>query len=151
MKRAMNDEKGRTITLPHYLGSRLLPLAVLVASAVSLGAPAAMLDLRMRELRGQAQTTGRSVAALISREALQRPVLWRYDTLKLVEHVSAHEQQSNVRRIEITDLDGHPLGFGVGAAGLVGFAAFGAAVGSVVTQTMLRDSYQGSDLARVFR
>ena len=30
-------------------------------------------------------------------------------------------------------------------------SAFGAAVGSVVTQTMLRDSYQGSDLARVFR
>ncbi|MGL6526719.1 MFS transporter [Aeromonas hydrophila] len=29
-------------------------------------------------------------------------------------------------------------------------AAFGAAVGSVVTQTMLRDSYQGSELARVF-
>lgn len=28
--------------------------------------------------------------------------------------------------------------------------AFGAAVGSVVTQTMLRDSYQGSELARVF-
>ena len=29
-------------------------------------------------------------------------------------------------------------------------AAFGAAAGSVVTQTMLRDSYQGSELARVF-
>lgn len=29
-------------------------------------------------------------------------------------------------------------------------SAFGAAVGSVVTQTMLRDSYQGGDLARVF-
>lgn len=29
-------------------------------------------------------------------------------------------------------------------------SAFGAAVGSVVTQTMLRDSYQGSDLVRVF-
>ncbi|MFB2862711.1 multidrug effflux MFS transporter [Aeromonas sp. MdU4] len=29
-------------------------------------------------------------------------------------------------------------------------SAFGAAVGSVVTQTMLRDSYQGTDLARVF-
>ncbi len=29
-------------------------------------------------------------------------------------------------------------------------SAFGAAVGSVVTQTMLRDCYQGSDLARVF-
>ncbi|ATY79407.1 MFS transporter [Aeromonas veronii] len=29
-------------------------------------------------------------------------------------------------------------------------SAFGAAVGSVVTQTMLRDSYQGSDLAQVF-
>jgi len=114
LKRAMNDEKGRTLTLPHYLGSRLLPLAVLVAAAVSLGAPAALLDLRMRELRGQAQATGRSVAALISREAQQRPVLWRYDTLKLVEHVSAREEQTNVRRIEITDLAGHPLGFGVG-------------------------------------
>ncbi len=34
---------------------------------------------------------------------------------------------------------------------LPNIAAFGAAVGSVVTQTMLRDSYQGSDLARVFR
>ena len=30
-------------------------------------------------------------------------------------------------------------------------AAFGAAVGSVVTQTMLRDSYQGSDLAQIGR
>ncbi|MGB6187215.1 MAG: multidrug effflux MFS transporter [Aeromonas molluscorum] len=29
-------------------------------------------------------------------------------------------------------------------------SAFGVAVGSVVTQTMLRDSYQGSELARVF-
>ncbi|MFM4650140.1 multidrug effflux MFS transporter [Aeromonas bivalvium] len=29
-------------------------------------------------------------------------------------------------------------------------SAFGAAVGSVVTQTMLRDSYQGGELARVF-
>ncbi len=29
-------------------------------------------------------------------------------------------------------------------------SAFGAAVGSVVTQTMLRDCYQGSELARVF-
>lgn len=29
-------------------------------------------------------------------------------------------------------------------------SAFGAAAGSVVTQTMLRDSYQGSELARVF-
>jgi signal transduction histidine kinase len=114
VKRALNDETGQTITLRRYLGSRLLPLAVLVASAVSLGAPAAMLDMRMRELRGQAQATGRSVAALISREALQRPVLWRYDTLKLVEHVSALEEQTNVRRIEITDLEGHPLGLGVG-------------------------------------
>jgi MFS family permease len=31
-----------------------------------------------------------------------------------------------------------------------GHRGLGAAVGSVVTQTMLRDSYQGSDLARVF-
>ncbi|MFO0755255.1 MAG: sensor histidine kinase [Byssovorax sp.] len=112
--RAMNDEKGRSLTLHRYLGSRLLPLAVLVASAVSLGAPAAMLDLRLRELRRQAESIGKTVAGLISREAQERPVLWRYDSLKLVEHVSAHDDHDNVRRIEVTDPEGHPLGFGVG-------------------------------------
>ncbi len=115
MKRAMNDEEGRPLTLRRYLGSRLLALASLVAAAVSLSAPAAFLDVRMRELRTQAEATGRAVAGIISREASIQPTLWQYDTLKLVEHVRAHEQQTGVERIELATTDGRRLGLGAGA------------------------------------
>jgi signal transduction histidine kinase len=115
MKRAMNDEEGHPITLERYLGSRLLPLAALVAVAVSLSAPVAFLYLRLRELRSQAEVTGHSVADLISREAAARPTLWRYDTLKLVEHVAQEQQlELDMERIEIAGSDGRPLGFGAG-------------------------------------
>lgn len=113
MKRAMNDEAGQPITLERYLGSRLLPLAALVAVAVALSAPVAFLNLRMLELRAQAEATGRGVAELIGREAALRPTLWRYDTLKLVEHV-AREQPADLERIEIAGTDGRSLGFGAG-------------------------------------
>lgn len=113
MKRAMSDEAGHPISLERYLGARLLALAALVAVVVSLSAPLAFVDLRMRELRSHAEATGRSVAELIGREAALRPALWRYDTLKLVEHV-AHRQSEDVERIEITGNDGRPLGFGAG-------------------------------------
>jgi two-component system sensor histidine kinase UhpB len=115
MKRAMNDEEGRPITLRRYLGSRLLPIASLVAATVSLSAPAAFLDVRMRELRAQAEATGRTVASVIAREASVQPSLWQYDTLKLVEHVRAHEQQTGVERIELATTDGLRLGLGAGA------------------------------------
>ena len=115
MKRAMNDEDGRPLTLRRYLGSRLLALASLVAAAVSLSAPAAYLDVRMHELRTQAEATGRAVAGIISREASLQPTLWQYDTLKLVEHVRAHEQQTGVERIELATTEGRRLGLGAGA------------------------------------
>jgi signal transduction histidine kinase len=111
----MSDEQGAPITLESYVGSRLLPLAALVVVAVSISAPVAFLDLRMRELRSQAETTARAVAELIAQEATQRPTLWRYDSLKLVEHV-VHEQPATLHRIEIAGLDGRPLGFGAGDA-----------------------------------
>ncbi len=113
MKRAMNDESGLPITLERYVGSRLLPIATLVFVTVSLAAPVAFVDMRMRELRGVAQVTGRAVAELIEREAAQRPNVWRYDTPKLVEHV-ARQKQTDVARIEIVSTDGRPMGFGAG-------------------------------------
>jgi two-component system sensor histidine kinase UhpB len=109
----MNDEAGHPITLERYLGSRLLPLAALVFVAVSLAAPVAFLDLRMRELRNVAETTGKSIAELIAREAAQRPNVWRYDTQKLVDHV-AREKESDLERIELVDLDGRLMGYGAG-------------------------------------
>lgn len=113
MRRAGRDEEGRPIALRRYLGARLLPLAALVVVAVSITAPIAFLDFRMRELRAQAVVTARRVADLIGAEAALRPLLWRYDTLKLVEHV-AHERGADVERIEIAGSDGRPLGLGTG-------------------------------------
>ncbi len=113
MKGAMSDEAGLPITLERYLGSRLLPIATLVFVAVSLSAPVAFIDLRMRELHGVAEGTGRAVAELIEREAAQRPNVWRYDTPKLVQHV-VHQKQADVARIEIAGTDGRPMGFGAG-------------------------------------
>lgn len=113
MKRAMNDRTGQALTLASYLGSRLLPLATLVAIIVSLAAPVAFFDLRMRELRAQAASTGRAVADLIEREAEQRPKVWRYDTTKIVEH-AANESGGAVLRVELADVDGRSLGMGAG-------------------------------------
>ena len=107
------DPEGPPLALQRYLGSRLLPLAALVAVAVSLSAPLAFLDFRMRELQGQAAVTGRRVADLVASEAALRPALWRYDTPKLVEHV-AHQRSADVERIELTGTDGRPLGVGTG-------------------------------------
>jgi signal transduction histidine kinase len=109
----MNDEHGRPITIGRYLGSRLLPLATLVAATVSLSAPAAFLYVRMHELRNQAEATGHAVSELISREAALQP-LWRYDTVKLVEHVRTREQRTGIARIEVTGTDGRLMGFGAG-------------------------------------
>ncbi len=114
MKRAMSDEAGRSIALERYLGSRLLPLAILVAAALSLGAPLAFLEIRLRELAAHADTTARAVAERLRREAAEHPTLWRYDTLRLVPHLRAHEHGPDVERIEVTGRDGQPLGLGAG-------------------------------------
>jgi signal transduction histidine kinase len=110
----MNDEQGRALSLRRYLGARLLPLAALVATTVSLSAPVAFLSLRLGELSLRAEISGQRVADLIRREAVLRPALWRYDTIRLVEHLQGQREQSEVERLEITDPEGRSLGLGTG-------------------------------------
>lgn len=111
----MNDEQGRALTLRRYLGARLLPLAALVAATVSLSAPVAFLSLRLGELSRSAEASGQRVADLLRREAALRPALFRYDTIRLVEHLQGQRGQGDVERVEITDPEGRSLGLGTGA------------------------------------
>jgi signal transduction histidine kinase len=102
----------RRLAVGHALRARLVPIAVLVFAVVSLSAPLAMYALRLHGLRSVARTTGRSVAELIVREADERPALWRYDTLKLVDHVRAYRVQADVVDVEVVDHEGEPIGVG---------------------------------------
>ncbi len=111
----------KRLAVGRTLRDRLVPIAALVFAVVTLSAPLAMFALRLHGLRFVARTTARSVAELIAREAQERPSLWKYDTLKLVDHVRAYRLQADVVDVEVVDRDGDPIG--VGRAG--GVAAGG--------------------------
>jgi len=96
----------RTVSLRRYLAARMLPLAVLLAVLVSLSAPLAYFTLTARTLRTRAHATAVQVADAISREIQDRPVLWRYDSYKLLAHIRAYTEEPSIARIEIADPDG---------------------------------------------
>ncbi len=107
-----------SVDLRRYLGARMLPLAVLLAVLVSLSAPLAYFVLSVRTLRAGAAATAVQVAAAISREVQERPVLWRYDAYKLLAHIRAFTDETSVARIEVVDrsgarvpLDDEPIGW----------------------------------------
>ena len=106
-----------SIGLRRYLAARMLPLAVLLAVLVSLSAPLAYFALTVRTVRTRAQATAAQVAAAIGREIQDRPVLWRYDSIKLLAHIRAYTEEPSIARIEVVDrsgvrvpLDDEPLG-----------------------------------------
>jgi signal transduction histidine kinase len=94
------------VDLRRYLAARMLPLAVLLAVLVSLSAPLAYFALAARGLRARAHATATQAAAAISREIAERPVLWRYDSLKLIAHIRAYTEGTGVARIEVVDRSG---------------------------------------------
>ncbi len=96
----------RTVSLRRYLGARMLPLVVLLAVLVSLSAPLAYFALTTGTLRTRARATAVQVAAAVSREIQERPVLWRYDALKLLAHIRAYTEEPSIARIEVADRSG---------------------------------------------
>lgn len=102
----------KRLAVGQTLRTRLVPIAVLVFAVVALSAPLALFALRLHNLRFVARTTAHSVAELIAREAQERPALWKYDTLKLVDHVRAYRLQADVVDVTIVDRDGEPIGIG---------------------------------------
>ena len=100
------------LRLRRYLAARMLPLAVLLAVLVSLSAPLAYFALTVRTLRTSARATAAQVASAIGREIQERPVLWRYDSIKLLAHIRAYTEEPSIARVEVVDRSGVrvPLG-----------------------------------------
>ncbi|HAA54759.1 MAG TPA: hypothetical protein DCE42_08370 [Myxococcales bacterium] len=91
----MNPPLGRV------LSRRLFPLSLLLLVLVSLGAPCAYFLVQTRELHKQAAQIAQQFARKAEKQAAQQPVLWWYDTLKLVEHFRKIQQQQDILAVEV--------------------------------------------------
>jgi len=119
--------RGRD-AIVHELRARLGPLLALLSVLFAVSAPLAFFVMGARELQARGRTTAHQAAETLARYAEEQPVLWRYDSLKLVEHLRHFETQSDVVRIDVVDARGGPIdpGFERPREGLLwGWAPFG--------------------------
>ena len=98
------------LRLRGYLGSRLGPLAMLLISVVAISAPVAFYVLGNRAARVQARATAEQFAAVVRREAEQRPLLWKYDSPKMLAHLRTYDDpQEHIEHIAVIDAQGHSI------------------------------------------
>jgi signal transduction histidine kinase len=105
----MTDIAAPPLRLRAYLGARLRPLAVLVATVVATAAPAASFLLGLRALEIQTGAAARQVADSVRSDAEMRPTLWKYDALKLIQHLRSYEVEASIVRIDVVDARGVPI------------------------------------------
>lgn len=94
------------LSLTSELRRRLRPLAVLVVVAFALSGPTAYYVTKVRELRAQAASSAVDLAAELREQALSRPVLWRYDSIKILNHLRAYRRSAGTDQIVIVDGSG---------------------------------------------
>jgi len=99
------------VDLRAYLAARMLPLSVLLGVLVSLSAPLADYVLTLHGLRAQARTRAQELAAVIDREASERPILWQYDTPKILAHIHANSS-NRLDSVQVIDGQGRALNLG---------------------------------------
>lgn len=105
----MSEASSAPLLLRAYLGARLRPLAVLVATVVATAAPAASFLLGRRALEIQATAAARQVADIVRGDAELRPTLWKYDAVKLIQHLRSYEVQESIVRVDVVDARGVPI------------------------------------------
>jgi signal transduction histidine kinase len=101
-----NHERGVRLRLKRYLGSRLGPLAFLLLVVISISAPLAFYVLGRSAVGVQAEATAKQIAEVIRQEALERPLLWKYDTPKILAHVRTYGVHESIVRIDVVDRTG---------------------------------------------
>lgn len=98
------------LRLRGYLGARLGPLALLLIAVVAISAPVAFYVLGIRAARVQARATAQQFAAVVRREAEQRPLLWKYDSPKMLAHLRTYDDpQEHVEHIAVIDAQGQSI------------------------------------------
>lgn len=89
--------------LARDLGLRSAPLLVAVVVVVTLAAPTAHHVVSVGELRGRAASVAHELAGTLAREAARRPVLWRYDSPKVVAHLQRFRPEAAVASVRVLD------------------------------------------------
>lgn len=103
-------DPGPRLRLRGYLGARLGPLALLLASVVAISAPVAFYVLGTRGAGVQARATAQQFAAVARREAEQRPLLWKYDSPKMLAHLRTYDDpRAHVVHIAVVDTQGQNI------------------------------------------
>ncbi|MFN7700054.1 MAG: sensor histidine kinase [Deltaproteobacteria bacterium] len=91
------------------LRQRLAPMLAVFGALFAVSAPLAFFAVGSRELDERGEALAAQAAETLARYAEEQPVLWRYDSLKLVEHLRYFEAQSDVVRIDVVDAQGTPI------------------------------------------
>ena len=91
------------------LRERLAPLLVVFGALFAISAPLAFFVMGARELDDRGHGLAAQAAETLARYAEEQPVLWRYDSLKRVEHLRYFEAQADVVRIDVLDARGVPI------------------------------------------
>lgn len=98
--------RGVRLRLKRYLGARLGPLAFLLLVVITISAPLAFYVLGRSAVGVQAEATAKQVAEVIRQEALERPLLWKYDTPKILAHIRTYGVHDSIVRIDVVDRTG---------------------------------------------
>ena len=92
------------LRLRSYLGARLGPLALLLVAVVTISEPVAFYVLGIRAARVQAHATAEQFAAVVRREAEQRPLLWKYDSPMMLADLRTYDDsRAQVEHIAVVD------------------------------------------------
>lgn len=102
------DALGRG-AIADTLRQQLAPLLVLFGALFAVSAPLAFFVMGVRELTDRGSSLASQAAETLARYAEEQPVLWRYDSLKLVEHLRYFETQADVVRIDVLDAGDLPI------------------------------------------
>lgn len=97
------------VSLRRELAARLAPLAILIIVVVSISAPVAYLVMGGQGVREQAHTSALDVAEAMRDEVSERPFLWKYDSVRILQHLRAHTVHEGIERIEVLDVTGHTI------------------------------------------
>ncbi|MCA9583120.1 MAG: hypothetical protein KC416_15080, partial [Myxococcales bacterium] len=87
--------------LKRRLAARLLPLSCLAAAIVATSAPTAFYLMRTTELRVSASQVARDLAVHLAHEAERRPVLWKYDSIKVLDHLRSTPKDPALGHLEV--------------------------------------------------
>lgn len=101
-----DDNRRVRLRLKRYLGARLGPLAFLMLVVITVSAPLAFYVLGRSAVRVQAEATAKQVADVIRQEALERPLLWTYDTPKILAHIRSYGVHESIVSIDVVDRAG---------------------------------------------